>query len=128
MSLHGYLCLYMWISTLVWVIRLTSKNHGYPCRYPWNFGYPCMYMLWILGPGLTALPCKWRVVQSEGQTGGPTPATAWHSMSDKRRCSALSILPATDSDTAPSKCSNIPSVSPNISQVLLRDQTVRWLS
>ena len=31
--------------------RLTSKNHGYPCGYPWIFGNTCMDMLWILGPG-----------------------------------------------------------------------------
>jgi len=33
--------------------RLTPKNHGYPCWYPWIFGNTCMDLLWILGPGFT---------------------------------------------------------------------------
>ena len=53
MSLHWYPCLdiNVDISDCMDNWRLTSKYHGYPCRYPWIFGNPCMDLLWILGPG-----------------------------------------------------------------------------
>jgi len=53
MSLHGYprLDINVDIHTYLDNWRLTSKNHEYPYWYPWIFWYPCMDMLWILGPG-----------------------------------------------------------------------------
>jgi len=41
--------------------RLTSKNHGYPCWYPWIFGNPWMDLLRILGPGWTGLVKQWAI-------------------------------------------------------------------
>jgi len=53
MFLCGYPCLdiNMDIHTCMDNWRLTSKNHGYPCRYPRIFGNPGMDMQWIFGPG-----------------------------------------------------------------------------
>jgi len=50
MSLHGYPCLDINVDIHACINnwRLTSKNHGYPCWYPWIVGKPCMDLLWIL--------------------------------------------------------------------------------
>jgi len=62
MSLHGYpwLDINVDIHTCMDNWRLTSKNHGYPCWYPWIFENPCVDMLWILGPGSFSLKEKWK--------------------------------------------------------------------
>jgi len=59
MSLHGYPCLEINVDIHAWMDnwRLTSKNHGYPCWYPWIFGNPCMDLLWIFGPWYLRLQC-----------------------------------------------------------------------
>jgi len=48
----------IWIFMLVWIIEDTSKNHRYPCWYPWIFVNPCMDLLWILGPGNRNYPLE----------------------------------------------------------------------
>jgi len=74
MSLHGYPCLDINVDIHAcmdnW--RMTSKNHGYPCWYPWIFGNPCMDLLWILGPGkgAGALHCIRNVIWTSSNNPG----------------------------------------------------------